>query len=168
LNILSGPSSGKSTSAAGLYYKMKMAHIKCELVTEFAKDLVYSDRIQMLTDNQEMIFAEQNYRLHILKDKVDWAITDTSLLLGLVYPPDWYPQSFKPFVLDIYNTYNNVNVYIKRPDSFQQYGRAHDHEQSKQLDDLVINMLQEYDIPYTVFEANDDTADDLFEFIQKH
>jgi len=167
LNILGGPCSGKSTSAAGLYYKMKMAHMKCELVGEYAKDLVYSDRTQMLTDNQEMIFAEQHYRLHILKDKVDWAITDTSLLLGLVYPPAWYPQSFKPFVLDMYHAYENVNVYISRPEHFQQYGRNHNEDESKELDNSVINMLDLYNIEYTVFAATDNTADELFEFIQK-
>lgn len=168
LNLLGGPCSGKSTTAAGLFYKMKMNHMECEFIDEFAKELVYSDRTHMLSESQDYIFAEQNYRLHRLKDKVGWAITGTSLLLSLVYPPDWYPESFKPFVLDIYNMYNNVNIYLARPEVFQQYGRAHNLDQSKEIDDVVLKVLEQYDIPYFMFQTSETVVDEIYEFLMEN
>ncbi len=39
--MFGGPGTGKSTSAAGLFFKMKLAQMEVELVTEYAKDLVW-------------------------------------------------------------------------------------------------------------------------------
>ena len=41
INLFGGPGAGKSTTAAGLFYEMKVRDIKCELVTEYAKDMTY-------------------------------------------------------------------------------------------------------------------------------
>ena len=58
---------------------MKSRGYKVELVTEFAKDLVYQESYFRLKD-QLMIFARQNHKLWVLKDKVDYAIVDSPLL----------------------------------------------------------------------------------------
>lgn len=44
INLWAGPGSGKSTIAAYVFSKLKMKNINCELVTEYAKQLVYSGR----------------------------------------------------------------------------------------------------------------------------
>ncbi len=41
VNLLGGPGSGKSTTAADVFARLKWQDINCELVTEFAKDLVW-------------------------------------------------------------------------------------------------------------------------------
>ena len=38
INLIGGPGSGKSTTAAGLFYKLKQMGIDCEMALEFAKD----------------------------------------------------------------------------------------------------------------------------------
>lgn len=40
INLLGAPGAGKSTLAALIFSKLKMKNIACEIVTEFAKDLV--------------------------------------------------------------------------------------------------------------------------------
>lgn len=40
INLIGGPGSGKSTTAAGLFFRMKSMGVRCELVTEYAKELV--------------------------------------------------------------------------------------------------------------------------------
>ena len=44
INFFGAPGSGKSTIAAGLFFEMKMKQMNVELVTEFAKELCYSER----------------------------------------------------------------------------------------------------------------------------
>lgn len=41
INFLGEPSAGKSTIAAGLYFLMKKRRYSVEIVTEYAKDLIY-------------------------------------------------------------------------------------------------------------------------------
>jgi ATP:corrinoid adenosyltransferase len=165
INLFGGPGSGKSTTAAGLFYKMKLHHLSVELVTEYAKDLVYSDRLASMLDQQEYIFAKQNHQLHRLRDKVDWVVTDSPTLLASVYVQDEWPcvEKFKDLVRCSYHTYDNINVYLRRPNEFQEYGRAHNLEQSKELDTSIIDMLQAENIIYDAFDVDEHIVDNLFE-----
>ena len=65
INLWGAPGSGKSTTAAGLFFLMKINKYKVELVTEYAKDLVWNGHEAMF-GNQISIFAEQNWRIHRL------------------------------------------------------------------------------------------------------
>ena len=83
INLFGGPGSGKSTTAAALFSNLKRLDFKCELVTEYAKDVEYEGRSNIFED-QLYITAKQNRRLKRLQDyhiSLDYAITDCSLLL---------------------------------------------------------------------------------------
>jgi ATP:corrinoid adenosyltransferase len=62
INIFAGPCAGKSTTAAGLFYLMKVSGYNVELVTEYAKDMTWEGRHNILGD-QLYILAKQNRRL---------------------------------------------------------------------------------------------------------
>lgn len=171
INMFGGPSCGKSTVSAGLFYKMKIAGYSVELVTEFAKDLFYSNQLDNMLDQQEYIFAEQNYRLFKLKKHVEYAITDSPLLLSLIYKDQTSPtaNSFNNLVIDTWNLYDNINIYLNRPQSFQKYGRRHTLEESKQIDNNIRNILTEQQVDYDVFNTTKDAAEEIFQhlFINK-
>lgn len=170
INLYAGPSSGKSTTAAGLFAKMKIAGYEVELVTEYAKDLVYENRLNIL-EQQEYILAKQNHKLHKLRNKVEYAITDSPLLLSTIYcDQSWAPAyTFEQFVYELYATYDNTHFFLERPISFQSSGRLHDLEQSKMIDNRVIDMLTHYKrktgIGYTSIPTNENTVDTLFQLI---
>jgi len=42
VNLWAGPGTGKSTTASVVFHMLKVAGIKCEYVTEFAKELAYA------------------------------------------------------------------------------------------------------------------------------
>jgi hypothetical protein len=157
INLFGGPGSGKSTTAAGLFYQMKLEHRNVELITEYAKELVYSDRVSFLNSKQEYVFAKQNLRQFILRDKVDWAITDSPLLLSLIYPQIYNtsPGShFDAYVIETFNQYDNVNFFLERPETFSGVGRVQNIEESIRVDNMIIDALDKAGIKYVRAEAD--------------
>ena len=163
INMFGGPSSGKSTCAAGLFYKMKLKHMSVELVSEYAKKLLYAGRLENMLDQQEYIFAKQNHLLHTLRDRVDYIITDSPLLLSNVYvSKDWTcVKSFKDLVTQTFNTYDNINIVLNRPSVFEKEGRRHNEEESITIDGEVKQMLTDANVNYHVFECNETVVDDI-------
>jgi hypothetical protein len=145
INFFAGPGSGKSTCAAGVFTAMKHRDIKCELVTEYAKDMTYENRHLTLSDQLYML-AKQNQRLKRLEGKVDYAITDSPLIMGLVYQVEGYYENFAPLVKEIFNSYDNVNFFIERLKKYQTYGRNQTEEQAKGKDLEIIHLLAKYSI----------------------
>lgn len=158
--MLGGPGSGKSTTAAGVFHKLKLAGVNCELVTEFAKDLSYEKRGVAL-GNQAYVFGKQLHRLHRLDGTVDVVITDSPPILSLMYAPDWYPPSFADFVRFMVGRYETSYYFMDRVKPFVQTGRHHTEEESIDID-WKIKELFEYNTGYPKYKVlpGDETAVD--------
>ena len=152
---------------------MKSKGYKVELVTEFAKDLVYQESFFRLKD-QLMILARQNHKLWVLKDKVDYAIVDSPLLLSQHYfqdNGDYSEKLFKDFVLDTYNKYDNLNVFLKRnieEHPYQQYGRSQTLEEAIEIDNSIKNILEEVKADYKSILVSKRTVKDIFKIIKNY
>lgn len=151
INLFAGPGIGKSTTAAGVFWKMKTLGFKVELVTEFAKGLVYAGDIKL--NDQLYVFAKQNWRLSVLDGQVDFAITDSPLILSNIYfdrETAIYTEAFfKPLVRDTFDHYHNINFVMKRDTEthpYQKYGRTQTLEEAKNLDDKIMEYLMTEDI----------------------
>jgi len=147
INLLGGPGCGKSTTASGLFYYMKLRGLKVELVREYVKDAVYEDR--NIFDDQVYIFAKQNRRQAILKDKVDWIVTDSPLLLNAVYAPVNYYESFSNLCLEAFHEYDNHNFFIDRNKPYSTQGRYHTYEQALEVDKKILDIMNNNNIKYT-------------------
>lgn len=150
INLWGGPGSGKSTTAAGLFYHMKCAGVEVELVQEYAKDMVWEGRHNILED-QIYIFAKQQRRISRLKNHgLDWVITDSPIPLGLCYTkPEDLSDAFQDLVMQVFNSYDNHNVYLTRNVSYNPNGRNQKTEQEAvQVDDKLTHMLINNQIPY--------------------
>lgn len=168
INFFGSPGTGKSTTAAGLFHLMKCQYYNVELVTEYAKDLVWSDRQNMFAE-QDYIFAKQNNRLRRLVGKVDYAITDSPLLLGLFYLPWDFPPSFSKFLEDTFNTYDNVNIFLKRTKPYVKLGRNQTEEESDLISENILNRLNQlYYAKYHVFDADESAPSKILELINSN
>ena len=148
INIFGGPCTGKSVTAAKLFSELKIQNKNCELVTEFAKELTYDESYRVM-ENQIWIFANQHQRMYRLKDKVNFLVTDAPLFNSIVYSRKAENhKSFHNFVLDEFNKYDNLNIYLERETEYSQEGRYQDEEGAIGIDNEVIKCFDYFDVPF--------------------
>ena len=151
INLIGGPGSGKSTTAAGLFFSMKIIGIRCELVTEYAKELVYDENWADLK-RQLHVLAEQERRQRRLVAKVDFIITDSPLLTSLGYvsdPRDFY--AVQESAQSLFAHYDNINFIIKRVKPYAAYGRTQTENEAREKDQLLIeHVWKDYEIEATI------------------
>lgn len=154
INLWAGPGAGKSTTAAGLFHQMKLKGLSVELVTEYAKDMVWEGRKNILED-QLYITAKQNRRLHRLQGKVTWAVTDSPLLLGMHYcANDVIRDSYVALLKDIWNQYDNHNFFIQRAKKYVKTGRNQTEDEAKNVDYELLKLFLENDIKTKVIKGD--------------
>lgn len=159
VNFLGGPGIGKSTTSTGVFSKLKMLDVNCELATEYAKDLVWGERYVTFND-QIYLFAKQYHKLFNLIGKVDVIINDSSLLLTPIYDKE-ERKSLKQLVFDEYYKMNNLNILLKREKKFVQTGRINDEEESKGIDIKIKNLLLENNFQFLETNNIDDIVSEI-------
>jgi len=145
INLFGGPGAGKSTTAAGLFWLLKNRGLRVELVTEYAKALAWAKRGEELSD-QFYVYAKQHHRQHVLKGQVDFMVTDSPLLLTLLYTTKEQPASYRQFVIDTWNSYDNVSYFINRVKPYVQIGRFQNELEADLLGNQTYQMLRELGI----------------------
>ena len=153
INLFSGPSTGKSTISAEIFSTLKWKRKNVELVREYAKDKVWESSYQIL-ENQLKIFSEQFHRQYILNNKVEYIITDSPLLLSLVYGKN-RSETFEKLVLERFNEFNNINYYLVRNKPYCKYGRYQTESQAKKIDKMVLDILIKNNIPFTTIDGDE-------------
>ena len=177
INFYGGPNSGKSTKAAGLYYKMNMAGYSVELNNEFAKECVWEDNVPMLKDQLYML-AHQHRKILRLVGKVDYVITDSPVMLSGIYRELYdgplYSDLIDKLARECYDKYDNINFMLERPDNFEQIGRAQNLEDSINIDQAILEMFRDEKIPFYQLRAptmEQDpyyiAVDDAFSYVSK-
>ena len=165
INLFGGPGSGKSTTAAGLFHLMKLNEMNVELVTEYAKDLTWEERYGTLED-QLYVFAKQQKRLQVLKNKVAYVVTDSPLILGLIYRQwNYLPMNFEPLVFEVWDQFSNKNYYIKRTKKYVPIGRSQNEDEAKSIDAQVKGFLENKSVPFETFEGDETTPKRIYEEI---
>lgn len=149
INLFAGPGAGKSTTAAGLFHFMKLEQMKVELVTEYAKDITWEKRHNILTD-QLYIFAKQHRRVSRLRGEVDYVVTDSPLLQSLVYLTDDYPAVFAQLVLEFWKSFENVNFVLERSKPYVAIGRSQSEDQARGIDASIRGILEKHAVPYEI------------------
>ena len=145
VNLFSGPCSGKSTGAAWIFAKLKMAGVNVELVTEFAKDKVW-ERNEKALANQAYVFGEQYFRLSRLEGEVECVVTDSPLLLGVMYNRNpILGEEFNKVVARVSKSIGSphLDYFVKRVKPYDPRGRLHTEAESDEISLKIKGLLDQ-------------------------
>lgn len=159
VNMVAGPGTGKSTTAAGVFYELKSAGINAELATEYAKDVVWEGSLNKL-GNQVYILGKQYHRLWRLNEQVDVIITDCPLFLGLYYGEKESP-AFKNLALELFNSFDNMVYFIGRVKEYNPKGRVQNETKARDIDRVLKDLLVEHKVGYTEVPGDRYAADTI-------
>jgi hypothetical protein len=147
VNLIAGPGVGKSTGAQLLAGMLAVSGYKTELVQEFAKAMTWQKNEAALK-NQLYMFAKQDHRLEVLRDeKLDFIIVDGCILNALIFPLAREYPSFEPLVIEVFNSYDNINFFIDRVVPFSTVGRNEDERQARELCLKLEEVMVKHGIP---------------------
>ncbi len=161
INLFSGPSVGKSTTAAGIFHRLKVNAINCEYVPEYAKDVTWQENFNTLK-NQLYVFAKQHNRMFHLKDKVDVIVTDSPAIMGLVYCDfTKVSPSLETLVVDEFHRDDicNMNFFLRRVHKYSTKGRKQNEAEAKELDAKIFALLDKHNVQYGTIDGNEEAVD---------
>lgn len=152
VNLFGGPSSGKSSFAYGIMWRLKaFESIECEMAPEYAKDVVFEESPTKLS-NQIYIFGKQHNRVHRLLGKVQVIVTDSPLLLSIVYDKN-NKKAFKELILDEYRAYNTLNILINRTHPYSEVGRYQKENEAIEVHKKIFQVLNDNKIKFHEFNS---------------
>lgn len=174
VNFFAGPSAGKTTNALGLAAKLKQMRKDVLYIPEFAMYEVVRENENSLND-QLYIFGQQANLFYHAKDRYEWVVTDGPLPLMFYYMEDAnkkFPEDKRDdwltlmgaMIISTFNMYDNYNYFVDRGNrEFRQLGRVHDLEQSKRIDRSILEILEEFGLPFTTITDTEQVIADLSE-----
>ena len=165
VNLFAGPGAGKSTGAAYVFAKLKLAGIDCEYVSEFAKDKVWENNSEVFK-NQFYITGKQSFKISRCFGKVDVIITDSPIALGAVYADT---EGLKLASIQEFNKYekNNLNVFIERKKKYNPNGRNQTEEEAKEIDISVKKFLVNNNISFVSVYGDEEGYDILVKTVKE-
>lgn len=154
VNMVGGPGTGKSTTAAGTFAELKHLGVNCELVTEYAKDQVWG-RTTTTLGNQIYIFGKQYHRLWRLLDQVDVVVTDAPIILSTYYGAG-VSSGFVNLVVETFAEMDNLTFMLERKKAYNPAGRGQTEDEAKQIDKQLEDLLWVHAVPYERVPADRD------------
>lgn len=145
INLYGGPGCGKSTGATHIFSELKLCGISCELVTEFAKDCVWDNSVDLLND-QLLVTAQQWHRVDRLLGKVNYVVTDSPILIGLAYiaPRSYYSAPLTNLILNLHQSAKTIDVLVKRVKKYSSTGRIQTETEAKEKDSIIKEIFDKY------------------------
>lgn len=154
INLVGAPGAGKSTGAAYIFYRLKALGINAELITEFAKDKTWEHNSTALS-NQLYILGKQYYRMTRCADQVDVIITDSPIILSLIYgQASPYYEELSALVHKLWGLDNNLLYYIKRVKEYNPAGRNQTAEESDAIGEDLYNLLKEQGFELSIHQGD--------------
>lgn len=171
INFVASPSSGKSLMAALIFSELKMKHYKAEYVQEYAKTLIWQDRLDELA-NQYNVSLEQYKMIKSVNGKVQYICLDSPLLLGLYYNRHHTDnvsnvEKTEKMILSKMDEFDNIYIFLDRNLEFpyETEGRIHNEEQSNQIAKDLILLLDNLGIKYKRFVSDKQNVQSILEYI---
>lgn len=120
INLYGGAGAGKSTLASALFCHLRLNNqINCEILPEFAKEVVYEGNRRNLSD-QLYLLGNQQHRLRRLQDSgIEVAICDSPIDMSILYGIRMglscdYISALETIVYTLNKDYDRFNIFVHR------------------------------------------------------
>jgi len=166
-----GPGTGKSTTAAGLFNRLKKLGYNAEMNREYIKDWVWEKR-SLIDGDQVYITAKQARKERIyMRQELDFIITDSPLSLTTFYGNiyDKYEREFgacmqivkqhHQFCKD--HGYKVDHYLLTRQKGYQGAGRFQSEQEAREIDGQLKIFLDGYPINYVEIPCDDNVEDNI-------
>lgn len=156
VNFYAGPGCGKTTAALELTAALKKAGYNVEYVSEYAKELVLEKRFDEL-QNQQGVTDEQYHRLDRLRGSVDMIVTDSPVLLGLIYGEGKIDAEYSEQIRQYYDSFENFDMLMVRNRSggYQTEGRLETEQEAIARDAQIETMLKKQKVFFGRYKRDD-------------
>ena len=139
--------------------KLKRKGINAEYVSEFAKDKLYESNGEVFK-HQEYLFGKQSFKMGRVRDKVEVIVVDSPLLLNIIYnKDDILGEEFNQTVLNVFNSYRNINYLLTRNHTYENEGRFQNEEEASKIRTELIDKLNEMNINYRMATSSEDDCE---------
>lgn len=164
VNLYGGPGTGKTSVRAHVFAELKWDMINCEEAPEYAKKIVWEKSFSKLR-NQDYIFAKQHNAVFPLLNEVKIIITDSPLLMSLVYSKG--QKALRNQVLEKYNGMRNLDIFLKRVRPYNPKGRMQTKEQAEKLDREVLSVMKKHCKKIHYWDGDRPSVPGIVEYIKK-
>lgn len=171
VNFIASPGTGKTLMAALTFAALKCQHNTCELVQEFAKELVWKEEYETL-NNQWYVSENQYRRLKSVYKKVKFVVTDSPLLLGVYYNRNYLDnvcnvEKTEKMILKKIKEFNNIYIFLKKNEEFpfENVGRVHNEQQSLKIQDELKEMVKEFNLTCLEIKSDVNAVDEIVKYI---
>jgi nicotinamide riboside kinase len=157
--LMGGAGCGKSTQCARFFSDLKSESIQVEQVQEWVREAFNKGLIPKGNAWAEfLIYEEQKIKEDCIPSKIEYMVTDSPTLLCYVYalemakrPEDnlLLIKMYEKFINDL-TRYDYVFLCKREKPYIKDGTRTQTKEEAEKLDNIVINILQQHNIPYVV------------------
>lgn len=103
------------------------------------------------------------------KDKVDYIVTDSPLLLSALYNSEpVLGELFNDVVNNDFQSYNNLNFLLLRVKPYDLSGRLQTEKESNDLVKPLKEILKHYHINYLLYNGDKQGYDEIIKYILMH
>jgi Cdc6-like AAA superfamily ATPase len=162
--LYGGPGTGKSTTAAHIFSRLKQRGINAELVSEYVKEWAWEGR-HMLDGDQYYFLIKQSRRERIRFKDVDVMVTDSPVWLSAVYEQEHeQPPYIAPLLIDKHvqiaekHGVEHRHVSLNRLKAYNPKGRFQTEVEARSLDGKIKEYLTQQKIPFIEVPANKKAA----------
>lgn len=174
--LYGGPGSGKSTTCAGLFYKLKLMGFNCEMIREYIKDWVWEER-KIIPGDQTYFFAKQGRKERVfINNELDFIITDSPLILthfyGLKYDEMEQTTNASLSMLKNHHEFIKSRGYkvehflLSRVKGYNPAGRYQNEDEAKEIDGEIEKFLCEMGIKFHKVAGSEKGLEEIIEILK--
>lgn len=151
INLIGASGCGKTTTALGLTYFLKLKGYKVEYVSEWIKEEIFNGNLNVVND-QMFVFSNQYRKLKSLyNSNLDFIVTDCPLILAYYYGNKYKASDLylDDLTLNRYLENDHIDYLLNHSGTFETFGRLQGESESLEDEKQLINLLTKLNINFT-------------------